>query len=278
MTSTSTTHDIKQELARLAAGRANALRSSTASERASALAAARSEIEALRERDRSARQRAAQAAEQDLQSALAEFEARAEAARRERGTALLADVFSKRDDSLATLIADWRREPTRALTAAIRARWAELDARCKLELGDDLGAHLLAVPFIEQLAAEAPGSLSLLCAVDYAYGVDGPVIAALGAWSRAADGVAAGNALADLERALLVVAQRGAGQLVEEHHRELAQLRRASCTRTDLAHAQSEYSERRRQAELEAAARNARAPMTLDEALAWRAGGGASLP
>lgn len=231
------TFDLTQELARVAASKAAALTSSTASERSEAVTAARAAIEALREQDRAQRQREQQAAIEALAAAKSELEARAERARRERAAALMRDAFNDRADSLLSLVRKWRVEPTRALTNELRAAWAKLAARCQLELGDELSEHVLTAAFAGLIASEIPNGVANLAQGDNA------VAEACGAWVRSQDPGSGQQALQGLETALTTNALRGAAE-PSERDRELLALHRLHATRRDLMQAHAEHAAR----------------------------------
>jgi hypothetical protein len=239
--------NLKEALARTAASKTAGLRSSVASERAAALAAAQAEVQQAGETDRWHRQRDAQECEQHVQATLAELADRAEEQRRACAAAVLAEAFESKSGGLRALIDQWRSEPTRLLTNAILLRWRELDRQCQAEVGMPLSDHVLATCFIDSIVAIDPSALLHLAS--HNYGANDSAVSALGHFTRAATPGDAQSALETLENVLLSVARRGAGQEVSEWQRKYHELRRSSATRGDLIAAQSVLGEQQRAAE-----------------------------
>jgi hypothetical protein len=239
-------NNYRQQLAARVAVSKAALRVHDAAARAEGLEVAKREAAQLRAVEVARLRRELGAAESAHTTAIEALDAAAEATRRERADALLAKIFGP--DGLPALVAKWRVEPGRATTNAIHKLWAEFDATARAELGEALASHVLAVPFIDSIAAQVPGSMSRLCGVVLGGGVDSKTVGALGAWTRAADARAASDALEKLEAALLAVARRSAGAEVEARHVEQHALLSANATRGDLAAAYAAFTERDRKA------------------------------
>jgi hypothetical protein len=235
-----TTTPFPQQLAATVATATPRVRAATHAERGAALTAATAEANQVAERERHRLQRELGTVDRLRANALAALEERAEAARRERAEVLLKKAF----DTLPAFIAQWRAEPSRAATTAIRTMWAELDKIAQLEIGDELGSHVLAAVFIDQISASVGGSLTRLCSVLVGAGANSSVIEALSQFRRANDPSAAVAALERLESALLTVARRGAGSAVEPRHEELFALHKRNATRSDLIRAIEEHNEK----------------------------------
>lgn len=248
-----TKNDLDVALGGIRAQHASGLSSHTAAERQQALVAARTEVEAAAERDRARRDREAQHAAEQVKATLDALEARADEQRRACATSICKSAFTG-DSSLSELIRVWRVEPTRVATAAIVTAWRALDERCQVELGAELGLHVMCAAFVDSIVAETPAALAYLAMVDVGIGVDSGTIEALGQWRKAQGVAEAERALAEIERALLVVARRPQVEITSAH-RELHALRKSTATRSDWSTAQAELGERQR---AEATARFAR--------------------
>lgn len=245
-----------------------ALQATTASERAAAVQAAKVEIEAITERELYRLGRERVSVEKKNASAVEALAERAEATRRELATTILAAVFSDAPDSIASIVARWRIEPTRVLTGEIKVAWDKLSERALVELGERLGDHVLGACFVESIAATVPGGLVKLSETQY--GAAQKVVSGLGAFRRAETPDAAEAALSAVESALLVVARRSAGQAVEQHHLERAALRRTNATARDLFAAYTEFDAKQRQADHERMARDYTPPPPLSRLLSSR--------
>ncbi|HKP62838.1 MAG TPA: hypothetical protein VJV78_39145 [Polyangiales bacterium] len=241
--------DFREELAATVATAKNSLHAiMAASERTDVLTQARRTAIQLAERERARLRRELSALDTAELSACDGLMLAAETTRLERAAALLAQVFDEADPhSVVMLVAAWRREPTRALTLQLMQLWAALRTRAEVELGQQLGDHVLLACFVDAIAAEVgPGSTMYLSATDAGCGQK--LVTALAKFRRALSPGDAGDALQDAENRLLGAARRGVGSPIEAHHGERMRARRTCATVSDYGRVTGEIDERVRAA------------------------------
>lgn len=261
MTSASAQSDLRAQLEAIMMTHTPAVRSSTSSARAEALAAARKAVLKATEADRQRRESEAQQAGEQASGALASLEQTAEAQRVELAARLCAQAFTDQPGSLKVLVSNWMREPSRAGTKAILDAWRALTEQCQLQLGTEPGLHVLTAAFIDVLLVERPQALAHLAGADNGW-PNQHLIAALGCWSSAARDMsipAAEAALAQIEDVLLSLAHQSELKPTVWHH-ELCQLRRAHITDNDWRKAQHALLEQQKQADQEAFEKSYRPP------------------
>ena len=244
----------KQEVATLVAKHAPGLKADDHAQRAERGDAAKAAVQAAAERERERLHRELRQLEAERDTALHAIDQRVEEHRRVCADAILRAVFDAADGgSLASLVRRWRTEPSRELSTGIHAKWSELDARAKAQLGVGLGRHLVATVFIDSIVLERPNALPVLSANDYGCGQR--AVEALGRFTRAQSPSTMESALTDLEHALIVVARRVTPTVVEKAHRERYELRRTNATSADLQRAQSAFDAQHARAHAEKTAR-----------------------
>lgn len=232
-------------------------------------------VRQLFEAELAATKRALRALEQQQGDTLAALAQRAKEHGRACAAAIVAEAFdTSKADSLASLVARWRREPSRATTQAITACWADLTARAEAQLGAPLGDHVLAQTFVDQLVAERPAAVVPLAREDF--GAAGRVVKGLFDFTRAASPVAAQTALEQIDHELQVAARHSgeAGAVGLDYYRALHALRRTHATHGDLSNARSAFEADQRRCYAEKSAAEAappppQRPSTAAHAISW---------
>lgn len=231
--------NIETKLSELAQRHGDKLASKSHHDRALAVEAAKHAINTACEVEAAAIKKSAAALERARAAQLGTVAESAEAARREQARQMLGELFAPAPDSLPSLVARFRAEPTRAGANAIRAIWNRYNERAQAELGEQLHTSVLGAIFVDDIVAGQPqlaGAINHLSG--YQFGANDAALSALSAATKPNMTPAeVQEALTRLDSILTSVALRHAGETPNPEHVARHALRRVHATHRDLVEA-----------------------------------------
>ena len=258
-------NELRAELHDIAARYKKALTSPIAAERAAAAAAEQQAVAvalAAETRRIDARSVGGRQAAAEL---LADAQAAAERARRERASAILGELFAEGPGTFVACIHDFRTEPSRRTATAARAIWDELNKRAMAELGTELTPHLLGSAIIADMLAEREDMTLAVNLFVTDYG-GAAVVGALDGFTKAQTPHEVDAALKAADGAFsdLVKQARARGTPPSALNLDVLAARRAAATHGDLLSALDEITARHAAAALAEHVRTYRAPPTRE--------------
>lgn len=239
------------------------------SQRAAALTAATTEINEAADAGLAALRKEIGALEDARNERIAAAAEAIERTRRARAKALLAELHAPAQDSLATLVHNFRISPSRAGALAIHKTWARFHDRAMVELGGELSTQVLGGLFVDDIIAMDPslsGAINKLS--DAQFSCADRALAALQTATRAnATPQAIEDALTQFEDALLYIAHQHRDTAPVPDLAAMHALRREHATHRDLVLAREELGKKQGERRAAEFARTYRPPPTLREFL-----------